>query len=80
MEDDQRVRAAKRDLERLAGEGRLSASPVLKSRVDSVKGHFAATDADQADAVEVWGTRIARGLAVVAFVVLAGWLYLTYLR
>lgn len=80
MNDDDRVRAAKRDLERLAGEGGLSASPALKSKLNSVKGHFTAVDADQADGAELWGTRIARGLAVIAFIVLALWLYLKYFR
>ncbi len=80
MKDDERVRAAKRDLERLAGDGGVSASPARKSKFNSVKGHFTATDADQTDGAELWGTRIARGLAVIAFIVLAVWLYLNYFR
>ncbi len=37
--------------------------------------HMAARDADQSDQIEVWGTRIGRALAVVAVLVLIGWLF-----
>lgn len=80
MKEDETVRTAKRELARLSDEGGLSASPALKSRVASVRAHFAAEDADQADMAELWGTRIARGLAVIAFVGLCGWLYVRYFQ
>jgi len=73
-ENDRQVRDARRELERLKEEGGLFATPTMKSRAQSVRGHFAATDADQNDAVEVWGTRIGRGLGAVALVLLASWL------
>ena len=75
MKDDETVRQAKRTLDRIGEEGGLSSTPIMKSAATGVRDHFAAKDADTSDKVEVWGTRIARGLALVAFiglVVLAG--------
>lgn len=74
MKDEETVRQAKRALERLGEEGGLSATPALKSTTNSVRDHFAARDADKTDKVEVWGTRIARGLALAAFAGLVWWL------
>lgn len=74
MKDDETVRQAKRALDRLGEEGGLSASPVMKSAANNVRDHFTAKDADKNDKVEVWGTRIARGLALLAFVGLVLWM------
>lgn len=74
MKDDETVRQSKRALDRLGEEGGLSATPAMKSAANSVRDHFAAKDADKTDRIEVWGTRIARGLAVLAFVGLVVWL------
>lgn len=74
MKDDETVRQAKRALDRLGEQGGLSATPVMKSAATSVRDHFAARDADKTDKLEVWGTRIARGLALVAFMGLVVWL------
>jgi len=74
MKDDETVRQAKRALDRLGEEGGLSASPVMKSAANNVRDHFTAKDADKTDKVEVWGTRIARGLALVAFAGLVLWM------
>ena len=74
MKDDETVRQAKRTLDRLGEEGGLSATPVMKSAANSVRDHFAAEDADKSDNIEVWGTRIARGLALFAFAGLVFWI------
>lgn len=74
MKDDDTVRQAKRTLDRIGEEGGLSATPVMKSAANSVRDHFTAEDADKNDRVEVWGTRIARGLAVLAFAGLVLWM------
>lgn len=74
MKDDETVRQSKRALDRLGEEGGLSATPAMKSAANSVRDHFAAKDADKTDRIEVWGTRIARGLAVLAFAGLVVWL------
>jgi hypothetical protein len=38
--------------------------------VNRLRNHLSATDADQSDAIETWGTRIGRGIGLVATVVL----------
>ena len=67
-DDAERVREANRIIARAAGEGGLTSTPELKARARNVRDHFTAQDADQADNAELWGTRIARGLAAVFFV------------
>lgn len=47
--------------------------------VERTRAHFGGADADPADAVEIWGRRIGRGLALVAVAALVVHLYLTYL-
>ncbi|MGJ8569081.1 MAG: hypothetical protein ACSHXI_00100 [Hoeflea sp.] len=74
MKDDETVRQAKRSLDRLGEEGGLTASPVMKSAANSVRDHFTAKDANKSDRIEVWGTRIARGLALVALGGLVLWM------
>ncbi len=74
MKDDETVRQAKRTLDRIGEEGGLSATPAMKSAANSVRDHFSAEDADKNDKVEVWGTRIARGLALVALIGLVLWM------
>lgn len=71
---DRQAEEARRDLKRLSEEGGLFSTPTLKAKTRSLRGHFAASDADQEDAIEVWGTRIGRGLAALAFIALAIWL------
>ena len=70
-EQDRRAETARRELARLSQEGGLFSTPALKAKTRTLRGHFAGADADQSDAIEVWGTRIGRGLAAIAFVVLA---------
>ena len=73
-DQDETSRKAREDLDRLSGQGNLSASPLLKQSTDGLRRHFSATDADQTDSAELWCTRIGRGLAAVAFLVLVLWL------
>lgn len=73
---DETSRKARKELEKLSDQGNLSASPRLKQSTDGLRRHFSASDADQTDSSEVWGTRIGRGLAAVAFVGLV--LYLIF--
>ncbi|WP_420407752.1 hypothetical protein [Hoeflea sp.] len=65
-DDDETVREARRTLDRIGEEGGLSATPVMKSAAKGVRNHFTAADADKTDSAELWGTRIARALALVA--------------
>ncbi|MEP3828458.1 MAG: hypothetical protein ABJM47_10215 [Lentilitoribacter sp.] len=80
MKDDEVSRRAKRDLEKLSEEGGLLNAPRLKKKSKTVAGHFSADDVDADDPVELWGTRIARGLSLIAFIALAIWLYLKYFQ
>lgn len=73
-EDEERKREARRAIARATSEGGLTSTPELSRKAQSIGDHFAARDADQSDAAEVWGTRIARGLAAVFFVVLVVYL------
>jgi hypothetical protein len=66
---------ARRDLDRLSQEGGLFNTPELKAKAGSVRGHLSASDADQHDRIEVWGTRIGRWLSIVVFVFLVIWLF-----
>ncbi|WP_157928904.1 hypothetical protein [Pararhizobium haloflavum] len=74
QDDDRDRRKARRDLDRLGGEGGVFGSPAMQSKAKSVGDHFAARDADQSDPIEVAATRTGRVLAVIAFVALALWL------
>ena len=60
---------SKRILDRLNHE---SASGGL-SAVDRAKGHFSAKDADAADPIEVWGTRIGRLLGLLVVIAMFIW-------
>ena len=76
--DDRRAEEARRILDRVAKESEAGGRSFAARGADRVRGHLAATDADQADLVEVWGTRIGRVLGLVVFIGLVGWL-LTYI-
>ena len=80
MEDDEVSRKAKRELDKLSEEGGLLNAPRLKKKSKTVRGHFSADDVDADDPVELWGTRIARGLSLIAFIALSIWLYLKYFQ
>lgn len=72
---DDPSRAARRELERLKEQGSLFALSGLKARTRTIRSHFTAADADGRDRIEVWGTRIGRGLAAVALIALCFWLF-----
>ena len=77
-EDDKQRREARRNLDKLGGEGGIFGSPALSGKAKSVRDHFAARDADQDDPIEVAATRTGRILAAIAFVTLALWLFSAY--
>ncbi|UXN62118.1 hypothetical protein [Phyllobacterium zundukense] len=43
------------------------------SFVERTKGHFSAGDADPADSIEVWGTRIGRFLGLLVLIAMIIW-------
>ena len=79
-EDDRRAEQSRRILDRIAKESEAGGRSPVARGAERVRGHLGASDADQTDAIEVWGTRIGRVLGLVLFVVLVGWLLLTLLR
>jgi ferric-dicitrate binding protein FerR (iron transport regulator) len=67
--------AALADLARLQHE-----SDALGGLFGRARDHFAAADAPTGDPAELWGRRIGRILSAAAFIALAAYLYLTYVR
>lgn len=62
-------------LNRVQRESDVVGASALARTADKARAHMAGEDADQTDPIEVWGTRIGRGLAVIGFIVLAIWLF-----
>ncbi|MBT9290862.1 hypothetical protein [Prosthecodimorpha staleyi] len=78
QEEARRRREAEAALKRVSRETETVGESAIGAAADRLKGHFAGSDAPAEDRVEVWGRRIGRGLAVVAFVVLLIHLVRTY--
>lgn len=70
---------ALRDLDALNRERDLLRGGWYRSIVRTAD-HFSAAEADASDPVEVWGRRIGRALAAMAFVALCIYLYVTHVR
>ena len=73
-DDDARAADARRELDRLRGEGQGFADSAFVKAADAAKGHFAARDGDQDDKVELWAKRTARIASAIFLVVLIVWL------
>ena len=71
--DRNEAEESRRILDRIAKESDPSGSLAVRA-VRRVERHMRAEDADQADPLEVWGTRIGRLFGIALFVVLTGWL------
>ena len=67
-------REARRILERVSTDTESFGTSSLARSALRARDHFAGADADQEDAVEVWGRRIGRVAALAAVVVLLIWL------
>lgn len=76
--DDERRRQSDEALARVARESTTIGDSALGGVAADVKRHFAAADVGPADPIEVWGTRIGRGLALVAVALLIWHLLATY--
>lgn len=70
---------ARRDLQRLASQGEVVGTSAMARAAKRAGDHLAGADAPADDPIEVWGTRIGRGLGVVFFVFLVIYLAVTYL-
>jgi hypothetical protein len=73
-EDQNRQRESERVLERVTTESEVVGTSSFVRQANRLRDHFAAADGDQSDSVEIWAKRFARGLSIVAFVLLAIWL------
>jgi hypothetical protein len=73
-DDEADAREARAILQRVQRETEPQVGVLAERLTRDGAGHFLGRDADPADRVEVWGTRIGRGLGLVGFVVMAVWL------
>ncbi len=68
-------RESERVLERVATESEIVGTSSFVRQANKAREHFAGEDGDQSDQVEVWAKRVGRGLSVIAFILLAIWLF-----
>lgn len=66
---------SKKIIDRVQRESDIIGNSALVRTAERARDHLAAKDMDEKDDVEIWGTRVGRGLAVIAFVGLAIWLF-----
>lgn len=69
--DEERAEEARRALRNVERD----AETLGTSSFVRVANHLTAKDADPDDMAELWGKRVARVLSIIAFVVLAYWLF-----
>ena len=80
-ERDEAVRREALDaLERAQHESETVGTSALASTARRAADHFAAKDAGKDDPIELWGSRIGRGLSLAGVIALVVYLYLTYVR
>jgi cytochrome c-type biogenesis protein CcmH/NrfG len=77
--DEQRRRAALRDLERTSEQGEIIGTSALRRAAENARDHFGAAETQSDDWAELWGRRIGRGLSLIGLVGLAIYLTVTYL-
>ncbi|MBZ9855253.1 hypothetical protein LB566_15710 [Mesorhizobium sp. CA13] len=71
---------SRRILERVARETDPAATSLAARTAKAVRDHVAAADADRADPIEVWGTRIGRIIGLLLALGLMIWLVLFLTR
>ena len=72
---DESQREAERVLQRVSTESEVVGTSSFVRQANKAREHFAGEDDDQSDQVEVWAKRVGRGLSVIAFILLAIWLF-----
>ena len=75
--DEAQRREALRTLDTLNERDTFATSALARS-AKRASDHFAARDAGGEDRIELWGRRVGRGLSLAGFVLLAIYLYVTY--
>ncbi len=73
-----RVEEAKQALKRVSAESETVGSSSLARFAEKSRAHFSADDANQNDSVELWGSRIGRGLGLIFFIGLIIYLLINY--
>ena len=74
----ERKRESERILEGVARDSETIGTSNLARTSTRVTDHYLAKDADQDDPIEVLGKRIGRTLGLIAFIVLAVYMFMTY--
>ncbi|TYC53718.1 hypothetical protein FMN50_14845 [Rhodobacterales bacterium] len=77
--DEKRRKEAIETLHKAQAESETVAGSTFVRIADRTKGHLGAADKDPNDPIEVWGSRIGRGLGVIFAIGLVIYLYITYL-
>lgn len=75
LKDEDRKAESERILKNVHRDSDVVGASALARSIEKAGDHFSAKDTDQKDFAELWGTRIARAASLVAFVVLAIWLF-----
>lgn len=75
---DEAERESRRILERVDRESETVGTSSLARTVLKTRKHFMGDDKDVDDPIEVWGTRIGRGLSLLGVTILVIYLYNTY--
>jgi hypothetical protein len=73
-------RESRRILERVARETDPAGNSFVARSTKGVRDHIIAADADRADLIEVWGTRVGRTLGMLLTLGLMAWLVLYVIR
>ena len=74
----ERQEEAKRILERVHRESETIGTSGLARTANRVAAHFKADNDPDDDRIEILGKRIGRGLGLIAFIILAVYLFFTY--
>lgn len=77
--ETERQQQALRDLDAIGQERDLAHGSWHRAFARTV-GHFSAAETDDSDPVELWGRRIGRTLAAIAFIAFCIYLYLAHVR
>ena len=72
---DREARAAREVLDRVTRDSEVVGTSSFVRTAGKVRDHLAAAEADQDDQVEVWARRAARIASLIAFILLALWLF-----
>ncbi len=75
---DKTAAEARKTLERIADQSEVIGTSSFVRSANRARDHFAGADAPPDDAVEIWGRRVGRGLAVIFVIFLIWWLAVTY--